>query len=121
MPYEFYRLVHFIGIFFVMASLGGLMIHVANGGDKESNLAAKLTGMGHGIGMLLVLVAGFGMLAKLRLSASEPWVLGKLVIFLIFGALIAIPYRVPKAAKLLWVLMPVLGAVAAYLALHKPG
>ncbi|MEM7248168.1 MAG: hypothetical protein AAF533_22735 [Acidobacteriota bacterium] len=121
MPYEFYRALHFLGIFLVMTSLGGLLIHVANGGDKDSHRARKLTSIGHGVGMVLVLVAGFGMLARLGLPASSPWVLGKVVVWVVFGALIAIPFRMPKLSQPLWILLPVLGFVAGYLALHKPG
>lgn len=117
MSYEFYKGLHLVGLFLLFASLGGLSIHVANGGDKASNQARGLLAGTHGVGLLLALVAGFGMLAKLHISPAEPWVIGKIALWLTFGAAVAIPYRKPELAKPLFFALPVLGAVGAYLAL----
>lgn len=117
MSYEFYKGLHLVGLFLLFASLGGLSIHVVNGGDKASNQARGLLAGTHGVGLLLALIAGFGMLAKHSLSMSEPWVIGKIVLWLILGAAVAVPYRKPELAKPLFVALPALGAIGAYLAL----
>jgi hypothetical protein len=75
----------------------------------------------HGIGMVLVLVGGFGMLARLGIFWPWPgWIVGKIIIWLVFGVLIAVIGRVPALAKPLWWITIALGAIAAYLALNKP-
>ena len=37
--YDLFRLTHFLGLFLLMASLGGAIVHVLNGGTGESNRA----------------------------------------------------------------------------------
>ena len=43
-----------------------------------------------------------------------------MLLWLAFGASTAVIWRKPEFAKALWFLFPVLGALAAYLALYKP-
>jgi hypothetical protein len=121
MPYEVYKVIHLVGIFMIMISLGGVTAYALNGGDKAGNAFRKGLGITHGIGLVLVLVAGFGLLARLQMSWPWPgWVYGKVVIWLIFGVLSAVAYRLGTKGKGLWYLMILLGALAAYLAVVKP-
>lgn len=119
MSYQFYKLFHILGILLAFGALSGFALHAANGGTKDSNRMRAAAGMAHGIGLLIVLVAGFGLLARLDLGFSG-WVWAKLLIWLLFGAGIALPYRKPEWAKALFFVWPVLGAVGAYLAINKP-
>lgn len=121
MSYNFYNLLHLFGIFLLFISLGGLFLHAINGGTKESNGARKLVAISHGVALFLILLAGFGMLARIEMSAAEPWVIIKLVIWLVMGAALVIPYRVPQLARPLWLMLPLLGLLAAWTALNKPG
>ena len=115
-----YKTLHLLGIFLVFSALGGMIFHVINGGDKDNaSPARRLAGMGHGIGLILLLVSGFGMLAKLNLG-FEPWVFAKLALWLVFGMFTAAVWRKPAWAPMLWWALPVLGGVAAWLALYKP-
>jgi hypothetical protein len=119
--YQVYKLVHFLGLFLLFSSLGGLSLHVMNGGDKGSNKARKLLAATHGTSLLLILVGGFGMLARLELPGGlPPWIHVKLTIWLLLGALLALPYRVPAASKAVWFGAPLLGLLSAYVALYKP-
>ena len=111
---ELYRILHFLGISLVVMALGGALLHAMNGGTKASNQFRKGTMISHGVGMLLILVAGFGMLARLGIHSIPLWVGLKLGIWLILGALIGVVYRKPTMAKLLWCTIPVLVMVAAY-------
>jgi hypothetical protein len=121
MSLEFYKILHILGLTLVVLSLGGIVAVVANGGTKQSNALRKATAISHGVGLLLLLVAGFGMLAKLGIMGSLPtWVIGKLIIWLVFGALIAVAYKKPALAKKLWLAIPVLVLAATYLAVYKP-
>jgi hypothetical protein len=45
----------------------------------------------------------------------------KLAIWLVMGGVIALAYRGQAVAKALWIAIPLLGAVAAWLAIYKPG
>ena len=62
--YQVYKLVHLFGIFLTLISLGGMYLHAMNGGTKETNASRKLSAIGHGVGLFLVLLGGFGMLAR---------------------------------------------------------
>lgn len=121
MPLEFYKVIHYLGLALLFVALGGTVSYTINGGDKEDNKARKLIAAGHGTAMLLLLVAGFGMLAKLGASVSSAWVIGKLVIWLVLGGALAfIPKAKKDGAKVLLFVLPLLAAAAAYLAIHKP-
>ncbi len=119
MSYEFYKLVHFIGLFLVFTAIGGNVVHYGNGGDKENHGMRKLVGMTHGIALLLILVSGFGMTAKLGLGFPG-WVGVKLVVWLVLGAAVVLPFKFANTAKIQLFLYPILGLVAAFLALNKP-
>ena len=121
MPYEVYKFLHLAGVFMVVMSSGALAMHVANGGTKD-HAFHKPAMMFHGVGLFIVLVAGFGLLARLGIP-HFPWpafVFMKVFIWLLFGAMGAIIYRKPKLAPKLWWLVWVLAATAAWVAIYKP-
>ena len=121
--YSIYKLLHYFGLFLLFSSLGGLFLHAINGGTKESNSARKLVAISHGVALFIVLLGGFGMLARLgEVSGMLPtWVILKLVIWLVMGAMLVIPYRAPALARPMWLLLPALGLLAAWIAVAKPG
>ncbi len=119
MPYEVYKILHLIGIFMVMISLGGVTTYAMNGGDKNDNRFRKALGITHGVGLLIVLVAGFGLLARLGIGWPG-WVFVKLIIWVIFGGFSAVAYRLGSKGQGLWYVLIVIGALAAYLAVMKP-
>ncbi len=121
--YQAYKVVHLIGIFLTLAALAGLALAAANGATKQTNPARRLIAVSHGLGLLVILVGGFGLLARLGVihgSAFPGWVWAKLALWLAIGALVAVPYRRPDLARLVFVALPVLGGVAAWLAIYKP-
>jgi hypothetical protein len=117
-----YQLFHMLGIILVFMALGALSLHAMNGGTRESNKARALVALSHGLGLLLILVAGFGMLARLgTMSGGLPgWVWAKLVVWLLLAGLIVVPYRKPEWSKAMWFVLPVLGIIAAYSVLYRP-
>jgi hypothetical protein len=119
MSYEFYKTIHILGIALVLLALGGIAMHTINGGTKASNSFRKSAMMTHGIGLLLVLVAGFGMLAKLGIHGIPTWAALKLVIWVALGAFAALAYK-ENMAKKVWMSVPVLVVAAALLAQVKP-
>jgi len=119
MSYPLYKVLHLVGTFLLFAGAGGLVLLRLQ--ESAGEKARKLAGMTHGLALIVILIAGFGALAKTGASLTAPWVLGKLVIWLILALLPVLIRKLPGQAKLLWWLLPLLGAVAAYLAIYKPG
>jgi len=97
----------------------GASIISAQASEQTSGFK-KVLGMVHGISLLLLLVAGFGALAKLPGGGMGMWVIVKLVIWLGFGALPVFARKKPEMANTLIWLAIVLGGAAAYTALYKP-
>lgn len=120
MPYEFYKTLHFAGILMTFLSLGALMFH-AELGTGKSHPWRKSVVISHGLGLFLVLLAGFGMLAKLQIHWPWPlWVIVKFVIWLVLGGSVALFYKKPRANRYFWWGVFVLGVLAAYMATWKP-
>ena len=122
--YELYKVAHLVGVIVLFSVLGGAMVHAINGGTASTNAARRLITILHGTGLILVLVAGFGLLARLDLTSGglPMWVVGKLVIWLLAGLLLTVPRRKPALARpILLAGIPFLAAAAAWLAVYKPG
>ena len=118
MSHTFYNLLHLFGIMLMLSALGAA---VAGAGETSPRLK-KLAGMAHGIALFIILLGGFGMLARLGISGAWPlWVWLKLVIWLLFGAAIVLVRRAGAGAGWLLVALPVLGAISAWLALYRVG
>lgn len=118
MTYPLFKLLHLFGVLLLFASIGGaLVLQLA---QSASERARKLAGLTHGISLLLMLLAGFGALAKLG-AGFPPWAVGKLVIWLLLAASPVVIRKAPNLAAALWWLLPLLGSAAAYLAIYKPG
>jgi hypothetical protein len=129
MPIQYYVVLHVLGIILTFMALGAAALHAGNaprasgpeGGDtRETNPGRKLVAAVHGVGLLLILVAGFGMLAKKFGGGLPGWVHPKLLIWLLLGAAPVLIARKPGSARLMWILLPLLGAVAAYLGVNHP-
>jgi hypothetical protein len=120
MSYEFYKLIHFLGLFLTISALAGATHHVATGGTKQTNSFRKTVAITHGIGLVLVLASGFGTLAKLGIHGFPLWVILKLCLWLVLGGLIAAIYKMPKYARVLWIATPVVGFLGALIANAKP-
>lgn len=113
----FYQFLHVTGVLLLFTSVGAFLAGPQSG-------ARKFAGMLHGIGLLLLLVAGFGLMAK-KFGVANPmsfpaWAWAKVVVWLVLGALPAVVNRgklAPKGGVLLGL---VLGLAAAWLAIFKP-
>lgn len=117
MDLNLYRLLHMTGVIFLFTALGGAMLAHREGAAGAA--ARKLSSITHGIALLIILVAGFGALAKLGL-AMPGWAWAKLAIWLALGAAPVFVRKRPDLAKVWWWVLPLLGVVAAGLARYKP-
>jgi hypothetical protein len=120
LPETIYKNLHLIGVFMILVALGGFIAQQVQVGASE-RVWRRPIAITHGIGMILALVGGFGMLARMQIFWPWPgWVVGKILIWLVFGILVALIGRTPTLAKPLWWSTIALAAIAAYLALNKP-
>ena len=120
--YQFYKTFHIIGAFTLMAMLGGIAVHVLNGGTRQSNAGRALLAALHGVALVVMLVAGFGLMARLNMMQTgwPGWVYVKLGVWILMGGMGTIIYRKPSMAKAILVLLPLLGGLAVYMAVYKP-
>ena len=113
-----YKILHLLGLALVMLGLGGACFHALNGGDRESNQKRGLVAALHGTGLLLLIVAGFGMLAKQKLGMPG-WIHPKLLIWLLLGAALPVLNRKPASAMGVLVALPLFIIAAAYFGIYK--
>ena len=108
---NFYQVLHIVGISMVFLGYGALLARSI--AAPENVPVRKLGSITSGIGLLFILVAGFGLVAKLGYNYTETWILVKFAIWLLLGVLIVLINRKPQLAMLLWCLLIALGAIAA--------
>ena len=120
MPYEFYKVLHLLGLFMAITGLAGFFLLTYNGGEvkKKTRQMALLI---HGVGLAFALVSGFGLAARLGYMSGMPgWVYAKIAIWLTAGGLIVL---VKKKAQWGWSLYSMiigLFFLGALLAVNKP-
>jgi hypothetical protein len=126
LSFEIYKVLHIVGVLMVVtgltsSALFAWVVPQTPGADQPRPPARKLAAATHGFGLLVVLFAGFGMLARHQIPTNQPWIAGKLVIWLVLGGMIAAARRMPKRVPLIWLITFILAGLAAYLAIYKPG
>jgi uncharacterized membrane protein SirB2 len=123
MSIALYKLMHLLGIFALLVALAGMGAHAATGQPKSENGSYRALLVFHGLGALLALVGGFGLLARLGLMADggvAGWIWAKLVLWVVLGGLVALPYRRISSARPILLFLPFLGLLGALLANYKP-
>ncbi len=122
MDYLALKLLHIVAVLFMFTALGATVMHVIGGGTKADNPWRVPLSIIHGVSLLIILIAGLWILIQWGIKPSdfEGWVWAKLLIWALFGAAIVLPYKVPQSAKLLMLILPLLGALATWLAIFKP-
>ncbi|MDZ4401462.1 hypothetical protein [Prosthecobacter sp.] len=118
MSLQTYHFLHLIGLILVFIGFGGLL----------SSEGAKRAMKWHGIGLIISLVSGFGMLAKMSKGLPEGapslytqhWVLVKFALWLVLGFLPVLAKRRVLAAPLVVLIAAVIGAVLGYIGYFKP-
>lgn len=120
MTYEFYKILHFTGIMLLFFGLStALTLKMA--GAAFTGSVKKMAFLTHGIGLFLLILGGFGLLARLGFRGNIPaWALAKLGIWLLLGGAISLAKRRGQIGWPLMVLFIGLGTTAAWLATTKP-
>jgi hypothetical protein len=113
-----WKVIHVVGALTVFMALGGLVALGAAGPERQRLFKAL-----HGIGLLVVLVAGFAMLGRLGMGGPGTWgtwVWIKLVVFALLGASLVAIRRAERWGHTVLLALLLLGAVATWAALSKP-
>ena len=116
MSYEVYKFIHFITILFLFLSLGALLAYSGNKAYKKKIMIL------HGLSALILLVSGFGLMARLKLHSFPLWLNFKLLIWLILSVLI--PILISKniiSKKVIWFLVFAGAFLAVGMAVFKLG
>ena len=89
MDYTTYKLIHLVGLMILFTGFGGLLFAPKGDAGKLPKMVLIL----HGLGLLVMLFGGFGMHARLQDTLPDDekgfplWLISKLVIWLLLGAL----------------------------------
>lgn len=125
-PYTVYKVVHYLGIFGLIgaltAALARAAARLAVGEEVRADpWARRLVGL-HGFAAFLVLLGGFGMLARLDVTeglALPGWIWAKLGIWTVL-ALAIVARRSERLAGPATAVAPLLAVLAGWVALYKP-
>jgi hypothetical protein len=117
--YYIFKIVHLTGIFFVFSALGGHMFRAAIG-SKEDNPLPKFIGMFHKVGLLLVLLAGMGLLLHFGEVDKFGWIIAKFFVLIMLAIWPLYLYGAKEKLPWLGGAAILLGLVAAFFALYKP-
>lgn len=116
-PYAAYKVMHIVGVMLLLLSIGGYIILSMNGTQRGKRLAL----ITHGIAVLIILVAGFGLMARLGYITGWPvWIWFKLGIWVMLTSIIIFIKKYPQFSAILWFVVPLLSGFGAYLAVYKP-
>jgi hypothetical protein len=122
MTYELYKLVHLSGLILLFLGLGATLT-----AGRAPSAPGRKIGLGlHGLGLLALLVAGFGMHARLYENVPPDvtrwplWFFGKLGAWVLIAVLPVLVKRGVVPVALGWLLAIALGVAAAWLVLEKP-
>ncbi|CAN5533942.1 hypothetical protein BH24GEM3_BH24GEM3_09170 [soil metagenome] len=123
LSYQFYNLVHIVGIILIMMALGGIALTASGAVDRNPTWTRRSVAVLQGMGIFLILLGGFGMLARLGImhgSGWPGWLWVKVGVWATLAAVAFLPYRFPATARPLLLVVPALGGLAAYMAIYKP-
>jgi uncharacterized membrane protein SirB2 len=114
-----YYLLHFLGILLVYCAYGVLIARGMLG--SESKALRKFGMIASGIGLTLILVSGFGIIAKVAYADyTSPWVIIKIVLFLLLAGMQTLISRKPSLSQVWFWVIFLLGLAATFTALYKP-
>lgn len=120
MSYEFYKFLHLTGIFLLISGLMGVFFTVWSGQNLTGKIKSASFAL-HGLGLVFILVSGFGLLAKLGLAREMPtWAYAKLGLWAVFALIISLLKRKSHIGMPLYVLLLVCYCAAAYIGIYKP-
>lgn len=109
----FYKILHLIGLICIFSGLGAALAS----GEGRSHIN-RLVAILFGTGLLLSLVSGFGMVAKLKLGFPS-WVIVKIVLWVAMAVMITVGKRTSLGPTKSLFIAIALGIVLALLGVYK--
>ncbi len=110
MDYNTYKIIHLIGISVLGLGVGGMM---AGGANRKPFAICQ------GVGLLVMLVSGFGLLAKLKLG-YPPFAIVKTVLWLVIGMLPLLFRKLKLPIGVSIIISLTLVGIMAWLGVVKP-
>ena len=120
MPYEFYKMIHFLGLFLLFSGLISLLVLRWSNQEITKNKIKTFAFATHGTGLLFLLVSGFGLLARLQLMPMPHWAYGKLIFWALFAIAISLVKRKGNLGLPIYALLFLMFLATAFLAVYKP-
>lgn len=123
MSYQTYKVLHVLGIILTFMALSGIYLYVMGGKSHKENPHRKLLAALHGMGLFIILLGGFGMMARLNFDHGAPWpnwIRAKFALWFLLGGLLMVPIRLPALTKPIYFALPLIGTAVAYIAVFKP-
>lgn len=114
---QIYQIIHLTGVLMVFIAYGGLIVRSATGSNDKG--IRRLGALTSGIGLFLILLGGFGLLAVLNYGWPL-WILIKAAIWFALGGMIALINRKPEYSQLSWWSTILLGVLALLMVILKP-
>ncbi len=117
MSYEFYKILHFSGLLLTFTSLSGYIFYLI---QNKTNEKRKFFSIVHGLGLLILLISGFGLEARLGYMQQLPnWIYIKLAIWILLGGSLVIVKRQILRPLGTYAIITTLGILAAITAVTK--
>lgn len=113
MSAQIYHLIHVLSVILLV---GFTFKAFANPVPEKKGRTMAVTG----VLALLVLVGGFGLMARLGYAYSSGWIILKIVAWVGIAAMAGIVFRKPKLAGLLTLIVALLAGVAVYAVYFRP-
>lgn len=119
MSLEFYKLLHIIGIVLLTTGLVGVLT-LRWSGQTLFGKVKTFSFVTHGLGLVLILVSGFGLLARLGLFSAIPvWAYIKILVWGLMALAISLLKRKGHLGWPLYLAILFLFIVAAYNGIFK--
>jgi hypothetical protein len=105
---------HIVGGFLLFGAVGALCL-----GAADDPRGRRLGAIGHGVGLVLILLTGLGIVARSHIGFPL-WVWAKIGIWVVMSVTLVLIRRAPGLRVPLFFLLPILGGLAAWLAIARP-
>ena len=117
--YQIYKFLHVAAVVAFMFSLGSLALVYTS--SEQPHPYKKLASIFNGVALLVIFVAGFGLLARLGVSFPWPgWIFIKILVWLVLGATLALFKRMPGSMRMMWWGSFGVATIAVFMAILKP-
>lgn len=120
MSSQFYYVMHLCGVLLVFLGFGLLVARAMLGASDDTGVR-KLGAISSGVGLLLLAIGGFGLLARVYQNQFYPWVIIKIVLWFALGGMTAFINRKPQLGRIWFWVIFLLGLLAVLTAYLKPG